>query len=186
MRKVQVNVVYRWFERLPDRQGAQLTYSKNRRRRCTGTTVYQVTSDEIVCQAIRRCMAMDACRTVRPAGKAADGTSRIVRSAYAVAVREQCMQSVKTAKDAVHHVQDRAKAHADARRLSAWGRRIYARCKETVGAQFRRCQAVARTSLRAHARFAQGRRTVFAGGDNADRQERCSASEPCYDGFHAV
>ncbi|WP_459203838.1 IS1182 family transposase [Ralstonia pseudosolanacearum] len=54
MREVQVNVAYRWFARfrLTDRVPDASTFSQNRRRRYTDTTVYQEIFDEIVRQAM--------------------------------------------------------------------------------------------------------------------------------------
>ncbi|MHA6845702.1 transposase, partial [Ralstonia syzygii] len=54
MREVQVNVAYRWFARfrLTDKVPDASTFSQNRRRRYTDTTVYQEIFDEIVRQAI--------------------------------------------------------------------------------------------------------------------------------------
>jgi transposase len=54
MREVQVNVAYRWFAgfRLTDKVPDASTFSQNRRRRYTDTTVYQGIFDEIVRQAI--------------------------------------------------------------------------------------------------------------------------------------
>ncbi|CAJ6931257.1 transposase [Burkholderia pseudomallei] len=56
MREVQVNVAYRWFARfrLTDKVPDASTFSQNRRRRFTDTTVYQEIFDEIVRQAIKR------------------------------------------------------------------------------------------------------------------------------------
>ncbi|MHA6916184.1 transposase, partial [Ralstonia pseudosolanacearum] len=53
-REVQVNVAYRWFARfrLTDRVPDASTFSQNRRRRYTDTTVYQEIFDEIVLQAM--------------------------------------------------------------------------------------------------------------------------------------
>ncbi len=58
MREVQVNVAYRWFARfrLTDRVPDASTFSQNRRRRFTDTTVYQEIFDAIVEQAIGRGM----------------------------------------------------------------------------------------------------------------------------------
>jgi transposase len=58
MREVQVNVAYRWFARfrLTDRVPDASTFSQNRRRRFTDTTVYQEIFDAIVQQAIGRDM----------------------------------------------------------------------------------------------------------------------------------
>lgn len=58
MREVQVNVAYRWFARfrLTDRVPDASTFSQNRRRRFTDTTVYQEIFDAIVQQAIGRGM----------------------------------------------------------------------------------------------------------------------------------
>lgn len=58
MREVQVNVAYRWFAgfRLTDKVPDASTFSQNRRRRFTDTTVYQEIFDEIVRQAIGRGM----------------------------------------------------------------------------------------------------------------------------------
>jgi len=56
VREIQVNVAYRWFigygltDRIPDAS----TFSQNRRRRFTQSTVYQEIFDEIVLQAMRR------------------------------------------------------------------------------------------------------------------------------------
>lgn len=54
MREVQVNVAYRWFAgfRLTDKVPDASTFSQNRRRRYSDTTVYQEIFDEIVRQAI--------------------------------------------------------------------------------------------------------------------------------------
>lgn len=54
MREVQVNVAYRWFAgfRLTDKVPDASTFSQNRRRRYSDTTVYQEIFDEIVHQAI--------------------------------------------------------------------------------------------------------------------------------------
>ena len=54
MREVQVNVAYRWFARfrLTDKVPDASTFSQNRRRRFTDTTVYQEIFDEIVRQAM--------------------------------------------------------------------------------------------------------------------------------------
>jgi IS5 family transposase len=54
MREVQVNVAYRWFARfrLTDKVPDASTFSQNRRRRFTDTTVYQEIFDEIVHQAM--------------------------------------------------------------------------------------------------------------------------------------
>lgn len=54
MREVQVNVAYRWFAgfRLTDKVPDASTFSQNRRRRYTDTSVYQEVFDEIVRQAI--------------------------------------------------------------------------------------------------------------------------------------
>lgn len=54
MREVQVNVAYRWFAgfRLTDKVPDASTFSQNRRRRYTDTTVYQEIFDEIVRQAM--------------------------------------------------------------------------------------------------------------------------------------
>ncbi|AIO63565.1 hypothetical protein DM76_1034 [Burkholderia mallei] len=56
MREVQINVAYRWFARfrLTDKVPDASTFSQNRRRRFTDTTVYQEIFDEIVRQAIKR------------------------------------------------------------------------------------------------------------------------------------
>ncbi|MCY1307030.1 hypothetical protein D9M69_341510 [compost metagenome] len=53
MREVQVNVAYRWFAgfRLTDKVPDASTFSQNRRRRYTDTTVYQEIFDEVVRQA---------------------------------------------------------------------------------------------------------------------------------------
>lgn len=51
-------------------------------------------------------------------------------------VREQCTSSVNTTKVVVRHVWERAKEKVDARRLTEWGKRIYARRKETVERSF--------------------------------------------------
>ncbi|WP_246165072.1 IS1182 family transposase [Pigmentiphaga aceris] len=58
MREVQVNVAYRWFIgfRLTDKVPDASTFSQNRRRRYTDTSVYQEIFDEIVRQAIGRGM----------------------------------------------------------------------------------------------------------------------------------
>ncbi|MDE2289092.1 MAG: IS1182 family transposase [Burkholderiales bacterium] len=58
IREVQVNVAYRWFAgfRLTDKVPDASTFSQNRRRRFTDTTVYQEIFDEIVRQAIGRGM----------------------------------------------------------------------------------------------------------------------------------
>ena len=58
MREVQVNVAYRWFARfrLTDRVPDASTFSQNRRRRFTDTTVYQQIFDAIVEQAMGRGM----------------------------------------------------------------------------------------------------------------------------------
>jgi transposase len=58
MREVQVNVAYRWFARfrLTDRVPDASTFSRNRRRRFTDTTVYQEIFDAIVEQAMGRGM----------------------------------------------------------------------------------------------------------------------------------
>lgn len=58
MREVQVNVAYRWFARLRLTDGVPdaSTFSQNRRRRFTDTTVYQEIFDTIVQQAIGRGM----------------------------------------------------------------------------------------------------------------------------------
>jgi transposase len=58
MREVQVNVAYRWFAgfRLTDKVPDASTFSQNRRRRFTDTTVYQAIFDEIVRQAMGRGM----------------------------------------------------------------------------------------------------------------------------------
>lgn len=58
MREVQVNVAYRWFARfrLTDKVPDASTFSQNRRRRFTDTTVYQAIFDEIVRQAMTRGM----------------------------------------------------------------------------------------------------------------------------------
>jgi transposase len=58
MREVQVNVAYRWFARfrLTERVPDASTFSQNRRRRFTDTTVYQEIFDAIVQQAIGRGM----------------------------------------------------------------------------------------------------------------------------------
>ena len=58
MREVQVNVAYRWFARfrLTDKVPDASTFSQNRRRRFTDTTVYQEIFDEIVRQAMTRGM----------------------------------------------------------------------------------------------------------------------------------
>jgi transposase len=58
MREVQVNVAYRWFAgfRLTDKVPDASTFSQNRRRRFTDTTIYQEIFDEIVRQAIGRGM----------------------------------------------------------------------------------------------------------------------------------
>jgi len=56
VREIQVNVAYRWFigygltDKIPDAS----TFSQNRRRRFTESTVYQEIFDEIVLQAMRR------------------------------------------------------------------------------------------------------------------------------------
>ncbi|SPA57547.1 IS1182 family transposase [Cupriavidus taiwanensis] len=54
MREVQVNVAYRWFAgfRLTDKVPDASTFSQNRRRRYTDTTVYQEIFDEVVRQAM--------------------------------------------------------------------------------------------------------------------------------------
>lgn len=54
MREVEVNVAYRWFAgfRLTDNVPDASTFSQNRRRRYTDTTVYQAIFDEIVRQAM--------------------------------------------------------------------------------------------------------------------------------------
>jgi transposase len=51
-------------------------------------------------------------------------------------VRPQCTQSANAVKVVVRHVWERAKERVDARRLTAWGKRIYARRKETVERSF--------------------------------------------------
>lgn len=58
MREVQVNVAYRWFAgfRLTDKVPDASTFSQNRRRRFTDTTVYQEIFDAIVQQAMGRGM----------------------------------------------------------------------------------------------------------------------------------
>ena len=56
IREIQVNVAYRWFigygltDKIPDAS----TFSQNRRRRFTESTVYQEIFDEIVLQAMRK------------------------------------------------------------------------------------------------------------------------------------
>lgn len=56
VREIQVNVAYRWFigyglsDKIPDAS----TFSQNRRRRFTESTVYQEIFDEIVLQAMRK------------------------------------------------------------------------------------------------------------------------------------
>lgn len=56
VREIQVNVAYRWFigygltDRIPDAS----TFSQNRRRRFTQSSIYQEIFDEIVLQAMRR------------------------------------------------------------------------------------------------------------------------------------
>ena len=56
VREIQVNVAYRWFigygltDKIPDAS----TFSQNRRRRFTESTVYQEIFDEIVLQALRK------------------------------------------------------------------------------------------------------------------------------------
>ncbi|KGW84964.1 hypothetical protein X896_6236 [Burkholderia pseudomallei ABCPW 1] len=65
MREVQVNVAYRWFARfrLTDKVPDASTFSQNRRRRFTDTTVYQEIFDEIVRQAIKHGLATVGCCT---------------------------------------------------------------------------------------------------------------------------
>jgi transposase len=56
VREIHVNVAYRWFigfgltDKIPDAS----TFSQNRRRRFTESTIYQEIFDEIVLQAMRR------------------------------------------------------------------------------------------------------------------------------------
>ncbi len=56
VRDIQVNVAYRWFigfgltDKIPDAS----TFSQNRRRRFTESTIYQEIFDEVVLQAMRR------------------------------------------------------------------------------------------------------------------------------------
>ena len=56
IREIQVNVAYRWFigfgltDKIPDAS----TFSQNRRRRFTESTIYQEIFDEIVLQAMRK------------------------------------------------------------------------------------------------------------------------------------
>jgi len=56
VKEIQVNVAYRWFigfgltDKIPDAS----TFSQNRRRRFTESSIYQDIFDEIVLQAIRR------------------------------------------------------------------------------------------------------------------------------------
>jgi transposase len=56
MREIQVNIAYRWFigfgltDKIPDAS----TFSQNRRRRFTESTIYQEIFDEIVLQAMRK------------------------------------------------------------------------------------------------------------------------------------
>lgn len=60
VREIQVNVAYRWFigygltDKIPDAS----TFSQNRRRRFTESTVYQEIFDGIVLQAMRRSGSM--------------------------------------------------------------------------------------------------------------------------------
>ncbi|KOT12454.1 hypothetical protein DM56_5062 [Burkholderia mallei] len=65
MREVQVNVAYRWFARfrLTDKVPDASTFSQNRRRRFTDTTVYQEIFDKIVRQAIKRGLVDVGCCT---------------------------------------------------------------------------------------------------------------------------
>lgn len=51
-------------------------------------------------------------------------------------VRAQCTNSANAIKVVVRHVWERAKERVDARRLTEWGKRIYARRKETVERSF--------------------------------------------------
>ena len=51
-------------------------------------------------------------------------------------VRERCTQSANAVKIVVRHIWERAKERVDARRQTEWGRRIYARRKETVERSF--------------------------------------------------
>lgn len=51
-------------------------------------------------------------------------------------VREQCTNSANAVKVATRHVWERSKEKVNARRLTEWGKRIYARRKETVERSF--------------------------------------------------
>ncbi|WP_391527418.1 transposase [Burkholderia pseudomallei] len=51
-------------------------------------------------------------------------------------VRSQCTNSAIAAKVVTRHVWERAKERVDARRLTEWGQRIYARRKQTVERSF--------------------------------------------------
>ncbi len=51
-------------------------------------------------------------------------------------VRAQCTNSANAVKVVTRHVWERAKERVDARRLTEWGQRIYARRKETVERSF--------------------------------------------------
>ncbi|CAJ4849713.1 transposase [Burkholderia pseudomallei] len=233
MREVQVNVAYRWFARfrLTDKVPDASTFSQNRRRRFTDTTVYQEIFDEIVRQAIKRglvdgrvlytdsthlkanankgkfdvvkleqtpaerfefkveavgldagyftpavCQGLeergiagvmgyrtpnhkpgmfykrqfkyDAYRNeyVCPQGQALpySTTNRLGYREYKsnaqicgrCPVRSQCTNSAIAVKVVTRHVWERAKERVDARRLTEWGQRIYARRKQTVERSF--------------------------------------------------
>ncbi|MCS6456987.1 transposase, partial [Burkholderia thailandensis] len=51
-------------------------------------------------------------------------------------VRSQCTNSAIAVKVVTRHVWERAKERVDARRLTEWGQRIYARRKQTVERSF--------------------------------------------------
>ena len=51
-------------------------------------------------------------------------------------LRQQCTRSANATKVVTRHVWEAAKERVDARRLTAWGKRVYARRKETVERSF--------------------------------------------------
>ncbi|AIO50311.1 transposase DDE domain protein [Burkholderia mallei] len=91
-------------------------------------------------------------------------------------VRPQCTNSAIAVKVVTRHVWERAKERVDARRLTEWGQRIYARRKQTVERSFADAKQLHGHPLCPYAWATQGGRAVLAGRGGTEHQEDCDAA----------
>ncbi|AIS28173.1 transposase DDE domain protein [Burkholderia mallei NCTC 10247] len=91
-------------------------------------------------------------------------------------VRSQCTNSAIAVKVVTRHVWERAKERVDARRLTEWGQRIYARRKQTVERSFADAKQLHGHRLCPYAWATQGGRAVLAGRGGTEHQEDCDAA----------